>query len=80
MGVWPNVEHLLGCSPELQVDEEEDDADQEADAADHDVGDPKEGVLAPQEACGGDNDGFGSGELGHWVVVTNLKPILLVGW
>ena len=62
------------------MDEEEDDADQEADAADHDVGDPEEGVLAPQDAGGGDDHGLGPGELGHGVVVFNHKPILHVGW
>ena len=56
MGVGPNVQHLLGGSPESQVDEKEDDADDEADAANHDVGDPKEGILAAQDAGGGDND------------------------
>jgi len=78
LGVGSNVEHLLGGPPKPQVNEEEDDAHEEADAAHHNVGDPKEGVLAPQEAGRGDDDGLGPRELGHGVVVFYDEPILLV--
>ena len=77
MRVWPNIQHLLGGSPELQVDEEEDDADQEADAADHDVGDPKEGVLASEPTGGGQDDTLGSFELINLVVILDVQLVLL---
>ena len=79
MGVGPNIQHLLGGSPESQVDEKEDDADDEADAANHDVGDTKEGILAAQDAGGGNNDRLGAGKISHWVIVTNLQLILILG-
>ena len=61
------------------MDEEEDNANDEADAAHHDVGDPKEGVLAPQDAGGGDDNRLCPGELSHWIVVADHQLILHVG-
>ena len=60
---WVNIHHLLCCSAKFQVDEEEDDAHEEADAADDNVGDAQEGVLAAEDARGGDDHALGSLEL-----------------
>ena len=60
------------------MDEEENDSKDEADAAHHDVGDPKEWVLAAKQTCGGDNDFLGARKLNHIIVVIDSQSVRLV--
>jgi len=69
---WSNVHHLLGCSAEPQMDEEEHNTHEETDAAHYNVGNSQERVFPSQETGSRDDNAFCALELRHFKVVTDL--------